>query len=132
MALHKFTRFYLLVFLYRVMRRLVVRLLLTVWALVTVFISLRLLYTGNDVTDFRIRGNDSEDDPVRRRRQLIRDHKARVLYGKNRTVGWTEYLQYASSSGTRIWPDHGDDEDRIVNQLHLVRAVPTGRVQWRG
>lgn len=111
-----------------IMRRLVVRLLLTVWALVTVLISLRL-FTGSDVTDFRIRSSDPDgDDPVRRRRQLIRDHETRVLSGRNRTAGWTEYLRYASS-GTRIWPDPGDDDDRIVNQLHLVHADPTGRAR---
>lgn len=102
------------------MRLTVARLLLLFWAGATFFISFHL-FTGHVPVDFSKSG---PEDPVQRRHQLIRDHKARIL-SSNRT-GWKEYLQY-KSQGTRVWPDLGDADDRILSQIHLVHEDPVGQ-----
>lgn len=103
------------------MRLTVARLLLVFWAGATFFISFHL-FTGHVPVDFSKSG---PEDPVQRRHQLIRDHKARIL-SSNRT-GWKEYLQY-KSEGTRVWPNLGDVDDRILNQIHLVHKDPVGKI----
>lgn len=102
------------------MRLTLARVLLLFWAGATFFISLHL-FTGHVPVDFSKSG---PEDPVQRRHQLIREHKARIL-SSNRT-GWKEYLQY-KSQGTRVWPDLGDTDDRILSQIHLVHEDPVGK-----
>lgn len=102
------------------MRRPLARLLMVAWGVGTFFISLRL-FTGHVPMDLSLSG---PEDPVHRRQQLMRDLKALVSKG-NRT-GWKEYLQY-QMTGTRIWPEPGENEDRVLNQIHLVHADPAGQ-----
>lgn len=44
----------------------------------------------------------------------------------NRT-GWNEYRQFRNTGSGRIWPKIGEDEDRILNQLHLTKFDSVGK-----
>jgi hypothetical protein len=49
----------------------------------------------------------------------------RTLPEENRT-GWSEYFKY-SMVGNSLWPrDHQETNDRILNQIHIVRRDLTG------
>lgn len=65
-------------------------------------------------------------DPVQERRQLIRNFKAQ-LHTSNRT-GWDDYFRFRNTGSDRIWPEQGEMEDRILNQIHLVHSDPAGRL----
>lgn len=101
------------------MRRPLARLLMVAWGVGTFFISLRL-FTGHVPMDLSL---SAPEDPVHRRQQLMRDLKA--LVSKGNLTGWKEYLQYQMTD-TRIWPEPGEKEDRVLNQIHLVHADPAG------
>jgi len=101
------------------MRRPLARLLMVAWGIGTFFISLSL-FTGHVPMDLSM---SAPEDPVYRRQQLIRDFKA--LLPKGNRTGWKDYFQY-KVTGTRIWPEPGEKEDRILNQIHLVHADPAG------
>ena len=74
-----------------------------------------------------------EDDPIWQRRQKLEEMKRfdgvsqRMHQAADVRYGWAPYLQY-KWTGDRIWPKPAsEDEDRILNQIHMLHHDVQGK-----